>query len=87
MAWFKTGTINVTNNSDIVTGNNAGFNNSIKRGLTSMIRSATPGLRGLHCLWRTPILRAQLLFTKIAYGWLAGTVPLKGVRKVSVLMW
>ncbi|GIS19025.1 MAG: hypothetical protein CM15mP120_09410 [Pseudomonadota bacterium] len=42
---------------------------------------------GLHCLWRTPILRAQLLFTKIAYGWLAGTVPLKGERKGFVLMW
>lgn len=32
MAWYKTGTINLTNNSDIVTGNGTQFTNSIKRG-------------------------------------------------------
>lgn len=32
MTWFKTGTINVTYNSDIVIGNNTNFNNTIKRG-------------------------------------------------------
>ncbi|WP_188063731.1 hypothetical protein [Sphingobium sp. KCTC 72723] len=32
MAWFKTGTINLTNNSDIVIGNSTNFDSSIQRG-------------------------------------------------------
>ncbi|MGA1849482.1 hypothetical protein VH570_01425 [Sphingobium sp. HT1-2] len=32
MAWFKNGTVNVTYNSDIVIGNNANFDSTIRRG-------------------------------------------------------
>tara|TARA_A100001391_G_scaffold96706_3_gene64132 strand:+ start:7049 stop:10873 length:3825 start_codon:yes stop_codon:yes gene_type:complete len=32
MAWFKSGTINLTNNSDIVIGNSTNFDSSIQRG-------------------------------------------------------
>jgi hypothetical protein len=43
MAWFKTGTINLTNNSDIVTGNGAGFNKSIRRGDSLVVNQLVVG--------------------------------------------
>lgn len=47
MAWFKNGTINVTNGSDIVTGNNAGFNSSIKRGDMLVIDGVSSEIDGV----------------------------------------
>ena len=43
MAWFKTGTINLTNNQDIVTGNNAGFTKSIRRGDSLVVNGLVVG--------------------------------------------
>lgn len=47
MAWIKTGTINVANNSDIVTGNGTSFNSSIMRGDFLVINSLNYEIDGV----------------------------------------
>ncbi|WP_449471636.1 hypothetical protein [Sphingobium chungangianum] len=47
MAWYKTGTINLTNNSDIVTGNGTQFTNAIKRGDALKIGNSLYELDGM----------------------------------------
>ena len=47
MAWYKTGTVNLTNNSDIVTGNGTQFTNSIKRGDALKIGNSLYELDGM----------------------------------------
>ncbi|GFE72362.1 hypothetical protein [Novosphingobium sp. TCA1] len=46
-SWFKNGTISVTNGSDLVTGFNTGFNSSIKRGDTLVVRGLNYEIDGV----------------------------------------